>query len=78
VKSVIESCPWQFVRWLDEEGAAQVNSGLLHLGDNVRPGTDSDGNPVVFFPTPWAMKYFGDTHKKIALYELALKKIQQK
>jgi peptide chain release factor 3 len=73
VKSVIEPAPWQFVRWLDEDGAAQLSSGMIHLGDNVRLGADSAGNPVIFFPTPWALKYFSDTNKKITLYELPLK-----
>jgi peptide chain release factor 3 len=72
VQSKLEAAPWQFVRWLDEEGAAQLNGGAVHLGDNVRLGTDSAGKPVVFFPTLWALKYFGDTNKKIKLYELAL------
>jgi peptide chain release factor 3 len=74
VSSRLEPAPWQFVRWLDEEGAAQLNSGAIHLGDNVRLGTDSSGNPVIFFPTPWALKYFSDTNKKIKLSELALKR----
>ena len=55
MKSVVEPAPWQFVRWLDEDGAAQLNSGMIHLGDNVRLGADSSERPVIFFPTPWAL-----------------------
>ena len=73
VKSVIEPAPWQFVRWLDADSVAQLASGAVHLGDNVRLGSDSEGNPVIFFPTPWAMKYFSDTNKKINLSELPLR-----
>ena len=73
VKSVIEPAPWQFVRWLDADGAASLASGAVHLGDNVRLGADAAGAPVIFFPTPWAMRYFSDTNKKIALSELPLK-----
>jgi len=73
VKSTLEAAPWQFVRWLDKEGAETLNGGGVHLGDNVRLGADPAGNPVIFFPTPWALRYFGDTNKKIALYELPQK-----
>ena len=31
---------------------------------------ESAGAPVIFFPTQWALRYFGDTNKKIKLYEL--------
>jgi peptide chain release factor 3 len=73
VQSRLEPAPWQFVRWLDREGAEILNSGMVHLADNVRLGSDPAGNPVIFFPTPWALKYFGDTNKKITLYELPVK-----
>ncbi|OGR40810.1 MAG: peptide chain release factor 3 [Elusimicrobia bacterium GWA2_61_42] len=73
VKSRLEPAPWQFVRWLDAEGAETLKSGQVHLGDNVRLGSDPAGNAVIFFPTPWALRYFGDTNKKIALYELPVK-----
>jgi len=73
VQSKLEPAPWQFVRWLDKEGAETLNGGSVHLGDNVRLGADPAGNPVIFFPTPWALRYFGDTNKKIALYELPQK-----
>jgi len=73
VKSAIEPAPWQFVRWLGDADAEQLNSGAIHLGDNVRLGTDSAGKPVIFFPTQWALKYFGDTNKKISLHELPVK-----
>jgi len=71
VQSKLEPAPWQFVRWLDKEGAALLAGGSVHLGDNVRLGSDPAGNPVIFFPTPWALRYFSDTHKKINLFELA-------
>ncbi len=70
VQSKLEPAPWQFVRWLDKEGAQTLAGGSVHLADNVRLGSDPAGNAVIFFPTPWALKYFGDTNKKIALYEL--------
>ncbi|HBA59753.1 MAG TPA: peptide chain release factor 3 [Elusimicrobia bacterium] len=70
VQSRPEPAPWQFVRWLDAEGSAVLSEGTVHLGDNVRLGADPAGKPVIFFPTPWALRYFGDTNKKIKLYEL--------
>ena len=70
VKANLEACPWQFVRWLDAEGLAVLTGGDIHLGDNIRLGKDSAGAPVIFFPTKWALKYFGDTNKKVTLYEL--------
>ena len=70
VESRLEPAPWQFVRWLDAEGAKLISGGSIHLADNVRLGFDPAGNPVIFFPTPWALKYFSDTNKKINLFEL--------
>ena len=70
VQSKLEPAPWQFVRWLDKEGADIIAGGSIHLADNVRLGFDPAGSPVIFFPTPWALKYFGDTNKKVNLYEL--------
>ena len=70
VESRLEPAPWQFVRWLDAEGAKTISGGSIHLADNVRLGSDPAGNPVIFFPTPWALKYFSDTNKKINLFEL--------
>ncbi len=70
VESRLEPAPWQFVRWLDAEGSGILAGGSIHLADNVRLGADPAGNAVIFFPTPWALKYFSDTNKKIKLFEL--------
>lgn len=70
VESRLEACAWKHMRWLDKTGADALAAGDIHLGDNIRLGADAAGNPVIFFPSPWALKYFSDTNKKISLYEL--------
>ncbi len=71
VESKLEAAPWQHVRWLDAEGVKELSAEGAHLADNVRLGEDSQGKPVIFFPTDWALKYFSDTKPKIKLHKLA-------
>jgi len=70
VESRLEAAPWKFMRWLDATGVEILSAGDIHLGDNIRLGADAAGNPVIFFPSPWALRYFSDTNTKIQLYEL--------
>lgn len=70
IETKMESCPWETVRWISEEDRAKLEGPDVHMGSGVKTGKDGAGRPVVFFPTKWAMRYFGETFRNITLHEL--------
>lgn len=70
ITTKLETCPWQFVRWIKDEDYEKLSQPDIHLGSNVKLGADSEERHVIFFPTKWAMHYFMQTNKDIELKEL--------
>ena len=65
-----ESAPFNTVRWFPA-GTKMEDLDALALPTGSRYAADNDGNPVVLFPTEWAMNYFSQTHPKVVLQPLA-------
>ena len=63
----LEASPWTVVRWVTA-GADELESAVLPSGS--RRGSDSSGNPVLFFPKEWECSYFMKNHPKINLSRL--------
>ncbi len=58
-ESRIEAASWDRARWFEPEFDPET-IGSLALPTGVAVAEDSDGQPVLLFPSDWAMRYFQD------------------
>ena len=56
-------------RLLEPHPALEHPSRLI-VASGVTLGTDKDGQPVVFFPNEWMMRYFVEKNPELRLFEL--------
>ncbi len=68
-ESRLEATPWTLMRWLEPHPALEHPSRLI-VASGVTLGTDKDGQPVVFFPNEWMMRYFVEKNPELRLFEL--------
>ncbi len=72
-ESRLESAPWTVIRWLSEE-YREDDLDHLQLPTGARLAADSDGHPVILFPTEWSANYFLETNRNAALSSLPPKR----
>ena len=66
-ESRLENASWDRVRWLAADfDPEKVNDLKLPTGATV--ADDSDGHPVVLFPSEWSLRYFNDRNEGVALH----------
>jgi peptide chain release factor 3 len=65
----LETATWSIVRWLPAMTEAERSQMMLVTG--VGRATDAEGRPVLLFDSAWALRYFTEKHRDIALSETA-------
>jgi len=65
----LETATWSMVRRLPEMTDAEQSQMLIPTG--VVRAADAEGRPVLLFDSAWALRYFTDKHRDIALSETA-------
>ena len=66
----IEKTAWQLLRWLDP-GVSDDKISEIRLPPGAAWAEDIQGRTVVLFDAPWALNYFLQNQKNVALHEFA-------
>jgi peptide chain release factor 3 len=74
-ESRLSPTPWTLLRWL-EPHPALANPAALVVATGVSFGADKFGQPVVFFPNDWTMRYFVEKNPELQLRELPIEQKQ--
>ncbi|MDB5294278.1 MAG: peptide chain release factor 3 [Phycisphaerales bacterium] len=61
----LENAPWGMMRWVAPDTDTEALGGALPSGSAL--ATDADEQPVVLFPSEWAMGYFQRQNKAVEL-----------
>ncbi len=72
-ESRLETATWDRVRWLDP-GFDPDKLGTLTLPTGVAVAEDTDGAPVVLFPSDWTLRYFQERNEGVTLHATPAKK----
>lgn len=75
-ESRLEPTNWTQLKWLDPHPSL-ANPGALVVASGVSFGTDKFGNPVVFFPNDWTMRYFTEKNPELKLHDLPIEQTTQ-
>jgi peptide chain release factor 3 len=66
-ESRLETAAWDRARWLDPDiDRAKLNA--LTLPSGVAIADDTDGQPVLLFPSEWTVRYFTDRNAGVTLH----------
>jgi peptide chain release factor 3 len=66
-ESRLETAAWDRVRWL-EPGFEPDKLSELRLPTGAALAEDTDGQPVLLFPTEWSVRYFTERNEGVALH----------
>jgi peptide chain release factor 3 len=66
--SRLESAPWEIARWIPPTTPLESLEGKLPTGAKV--AIDAKQQPLVLFPTEWALRYFEKQTKDITLSDI--------
>ena len=66
-ESRLETAAWDRVRWLDPDFDPAALADLK-LPTGAAAADDTDGQPVVLFPSEWSVRYFTDRNPGVALH----------
>jgi len=66
--SQLETAPWAALKWL-REGTTRADVAALKLPTDCRLADDSDGRPVVVFPSAWMLDYFKKQNPGTELFD---------
>ncbi len=71
-ESRLETAAWDRVRWLDPDFDP---AGLpdLKLPTGAAIADDTDGQPVLLFPSEWSVRYFTERNANVALHAIPAK-----
>ena len=72
-ESRLETTPWDRVRWLDPDFDSDRLAGLT-LPTGVAIAEDTDGQPVLLFPSDWTLRYFVERNAAVALHAVPAKR----
>ena len=70
-ESRLEPAPWTVLRWVEPHPALKNPSALI-VATGVSFGADKFGQPVVFFPNDWTLRYFIEKNPELRLQTLPL------
>jgi len=70
-ESRLEPAPWTVLRWVESHPALKSPSTLI-MATGVTLGADKFGQPVVFFPNDWTLRYFIEKNPELKLHSLPL------
>ena len=66
-ESRLETAAWDRVRWLDADfDPAKLPDLKLPTGAAI--ADDTDGQPVLLFPSEWSVRYFTERNADVALH----------
>ncbi len=72
-ESRIETATWDRARWFEPEFDREA-LGLLALPTGVAVADDSDGQPVLLFPSDWALRYFNERNAATRLFTVPMRR----